>query len=204
MNMRCKISENEIALYVEGDLEQDRGRQVEFHFQTCIHCRRLAEELRDSQAVFKTLKQETVSPAALASVRTGIFTRINGVVKLGWGRRWIYAATGFAVTMAMGVALALHMRTPKPAVIDGPDQPPVLAVSASSPVSLDPSPSLKSDRLALKRGAHGQRHKAITQITAIKDIHNTEPEKQIVVKLLTDDPNVVIYWLVDEKNGDSL
>jgi len=25
--------------------------------------------------------------------------------------------------------------------------------------------------------------------------------RQVLVKLLTDDPNIVIYWLIDEKNG---
>jgi hypothetical protein len=28
-----------------------------------------------------------------------------------------------------------------------------------------------------------------------------EQAKPLMVKLLTDDPNVVIYWLVDQKNG---
>jgi anti-sigma factor RsiW len=201
--MRCQTSENEIALYVEGDLEQDRARQIEFHLRTCVLCGTLAEELRDSQSVFKTLKQDTVSPAALASVRTGIFSRIDSVVKLGWGRRWIYAAAGFAMTMAMGVALAMHMRTTRPLAIDRPQEPPLLAASAPAPGSAEPAPSPKSDTPASKREPQQQRHKLATRATVTNDIR-TEPEKQIVVKLLTDDPNVVIYWLVDEKNGDSL
>ena len=33
----------------------------------------------------------------------------------------------------------------------------------------------------------------------------TEPRQQLeAIKLLTDDPNVVIIWLVDNKKGDSL
>jgi len=107
------------------------------------------------------------------------------------------------MTMAMGVALAVHMRTPRPAPIDRPEQPPLLAASASSPGRPEPTPLPKTDTPALKRGRQGQQHKLVARATVTNDIH-TEPEKQIVVKLLTDDPNVVIYWLVDEKNGDSL
>ena len=107
------------------------------------------------------------------------------------------------MTMAMGVALALHMRTPRPVTIDRPEQPPLLAASASSPGSAEPALVTQSETPALKRGPQRQPHKLATRATVTNDIH-TEPEKQIVVKLLTDDPNVVIYWLVDEKNGDSL
>jgi hypothetical protein len=28
-----------------------------------------------------------------------------------------------------------------------------------------------------------------------------EPREQVTIKLLTDDPNIIIYWIVDEK-GD--
>ena len=31
-----------------------------------------------------------------------------------------------------------------------------------------------------------------------------EPPKQLVVKLVTDDPNIVIYWLLDQKTGGTL
>ena len=32
----------------------------------------------------------------------------------------------------------------------------------------------------------------------------SDTPQEVVVKLLTDDPNVVIYWLVDQKNGGTL
>jgi hypothetical protein len=35
-------------------------------------------------------------------------------------------------------------------------------------------------------------------------IEPTEPPKPLMVKLLTDDPNIVIYWLVDQKTGGTL
>ena len=36
------------------------------------------------------------------------------------------------------------------------------------------------------------------------DSPNRGPTPPIVVKLVTDDPNVIIYWLIDSEQGDGV
>ncbi len=43
----------------------------------------------------------------------------------------------------------------------------------------------------------------VSDLPAI-DSANAAPAPQIVVKLVTDDPNVIIYWLIDSEQGDGV
>src|SRR5262249_52824102 len=99
--MNCRYSENDVALYVEGDLDPARSGELERHFASCEACRVLAGELRESQTALKGLRQETVSAAALAYMRTRVLTEVaGGHTGLRWGR-WVYAIAGFGFAAAL-------------------------------------------------------------------------------------------------------
>ena len=70
--MKCRYSENDVALYVEGDLAPAKASRIEAHLMECALCRDLAADLRESQAMFKNLRQDTVSAAALST--PGVFS----------------------------------------------------------------------------------------------------------------------------------
>jgi len=198
--MGCPVSENDIALYVEGDLTPARAGEVETHLRACGACFSLTEELRDSQSVLKTIKQDTVSSSALAHVRGQILAEV-GTVKVGLGR-WVYALAGFAFVCAIciGVAAHLHQR-----VANGSVPAPIAAIAVSNAPSRVDAPVAALPQAPAISSVETKRpsHKSQTQAFARGDTRS-EPAKEVVVQLLTEDPNVVIYWLVDEKNGDSL
>jgi anti-sigma factor RsiW len=202
--MKCRYSEQDIALLVEGDLKESALREIEAHLPGCAECMALADELRESQAVFKGLRQETVSTATLGQVRARVLAEVAGVssrTSLGrkferflyLGARRGYALAGVSLVMFLFVGLWYARRPVVPEVVQNAPLPAPPAVMV--PVKEQDSRPIRQKvrRAAISKPAL----KAPKAPAPVAD----EPPKQLVVKLLTDDPNIVIYWLV-EQNGD--
>jgi hypothetical protein len=218
--MTCHYSQNDIALYVEQDLPPAKIQEIELHLVTCDVCRDLAADLRESQATFKSLKQDVVSPAALSSVRSRVLAEVARVkVKPVWGR-WVYAFTSGLLVVVMSVVWMGRpdQRENLVAVKRVDVQPPQLSEhheeSVTKPETTAARRDQRFDQQAGQRsvGAGSSRSRAQSaglaesseeSLTAEPEVV-PDPPKQLVVKLLTDDPNVVIYWLVDQKNGGTL
>ena len=114
------------------------------------------------------------------------------------GARWGYAAAGLAFVAVVCLSM-WYAREPIPA----PVLPPVArAVDVSPPVLEVPkAPELVPARTVpknMKTRTHENAKPVAAKPVAAKPVEET---KQIVVKLLTDDPNIVIYWLLDQNGG---
>jgi anti-sigma factor RsiW len=177
--MNCQEWEQQVALHVENDLPAEEARRVEEHLAGCAECRELLEDLRASQAALKEIEAEGVDGALLAVVRSGVLSRI------GERRRsiWPWAA---AVAMAAALMAALlpapREVAPEPraapiarAPVTPPKAEPVVARARSRPYPARPR---RTESRQASRGS--------------------DP---LVVKMLTDDPDIVIIWLVDQ-TGD--
>jgi anti-sigma factor RsiW len=217
--MKCRYSENDIALYVEGDLPLSRVRELHAHVAACSECRELAADLRESQLVFKSLRQETVTAAALSSVRSRVLDEIGGAaIRPAWGR-WVYALAGGLFLVMMFVGVMWEMK--KVNTVPGPvlSQGGVAALSTEQPRSgsmeVEPITPPAPVKNASNHFVRGRSHPSLTREGSITlppvfpdsspaippDTAPVEPPKQIMVKLLTEDPNIVIYWLVDQNGG---
>jgi len=179
--MRCHHSEDDLALYVESDLSWARHCEVEAHLPECEACRAFVAELRESQAVFKSLRAEMVSAAALSEVRKRVLAEVavsHG--RFAWGR-WLYAMAGLACVVVAVVVARYEWRR-----MDTPAKPLVIEAAQVEP-SDGPKPSAKPTTPALR---------------ATRPFQGGEkPKQQVVMKLLTDDPDIVIYWLIDQNGG---
>jgi hypothetical protein len=226
--MKCRYSENDIALFVEGDLESAKAAELEIHIVTCKVCRDVEADVRESQTVLKSLRQEMVSSAALSFVRTRVLEQVSQTrFRPLWGR-WIYALAGAMLVVVVSASVILHSgkTTKTPLLGEGG----VAAPSNNIPVPLNgvdgvvrsrrttldgfalsgsrglrplPStPAKVASRHSLDRRSHHSFSKEGKFVIAEPAPSDTPQE--VVVKLLTDDPNVVIYWLVDQKNGGTL
>ena len=177
--MTCREYEPLIALYVEGDLDDDR--EVERHLAECSDCREVLEDLRVSQAALKELS--VVDAALLSAVRSGVLAKIERRRLVAWP--WVAA---FVAAAALIIAV-LTLPQKKPALIAKtssgadplvrgrpPGRPSVIAQAAPRPKRSRPQGRLRT------RGS-------------------APPSEPLVVKMLTDDPNIVIIWLVDQR-GD--
>jgi anti-sigma factor RsiW len=207
--MRLKCSENDIALYVEGELAPAPARAIQAHLVSCNACRNLAASLEDSQAMLKSLRQDTVSPAALSSVRTRVLAEIHAAAAWRPWRRWVYAVAGatFAVVIGFGVI----DRAPKTAVVQEiveqvPATPAVPVPSENTPPLLQTKNRAVIDR-AYSADNAGSAVGAVYDRAPSggtlpdEDRVTSSPPPPLVVKLLTDDPNIVIYWLVEKTDG---
>ena len=203
--MKCRYSEQDVALFVEGDLEPARLLQIEAHLSKCQACRARADELRESQSIFKSLRRDTVSTAALGQVRTRVLVEVSGLnSRTPWGRRverWLYqgarrgyalAGVGLAVLMVIGLWSLRTPELPMPAPL-----PPGKGI-ADFGLRL---PELKAPPVPEIRNPKSEIRSPQQQVRRTVTPKPDEPRKQLVVKLLTDDPNIVIYWLVDQNGG---
>jgi len=189
--MKCGFSEERIALYVENDLAQAERLEVEAHVLDCAECRQFVEELRESQTIFKSLRAETVSPAALANVRERVLLGLesNWMLRierfLFAGLRWRYALAGVVLVAVVSGSVWFWNEPETPIPVGELYERPAGHRPALQPAVKPAAPLIE---------------KTVRPVRRLKPKPAAEP-KQVVVKLLTDDPNIVIYWLVDEKNG---
>src|SRR5215475_9513387 len=188
--MNCKHSENDLALYVEGDLPDAKAKEVGVHLQACTACRQVLSELSGSQALFKSIRQETVSAAELADLRVRVMERVAVQrPKPFWGR-WVYALAGaaFAIVIVAGVLSREGHRDEKSVKVVELVPPPPTVRAVVPPAKGETHNPVKVD---VKRRARKK---------VIQPKVSAEPPAQMMVKLQTDDPNIVIYWLFDQ-NG---
>jgi predicted anti-sigma-YlaC factor YlaD len=168
--MTCREYEPLLALYVEGDLDDP---DVERHLAECEGCRELLDDLRASQAMLRKLG--TADPAFLAAVRTEVLAKIREKRRTVWP--WIAA---YAAALALFLAVFAEPRGRSLVPIARTVQPLVSRVAEDAhPVSVRTS-------APVHKGRRGRRPQT----------KGSAPP--LVVKMLTDDPNIVIIWLVDQ------
>jgi Putative zinc-finger len=202
--MNCRYSENDIALYVEGDVTSATACEIQAHLTTCSRCETLFVELQESQAALKQLRQDVAGRAALVSVRVRVLAEIQNEVRPIWGRRWVYALAGSMLVAVIGLGLHMHMqpgRSPVPEVAKTDTRVvPSTFDNRLLETTTPPAPVKEASRHLI----HGRSHPSLAKEGSIApaDIPaERQQPKQLVVKLLTDDPNIVIYWLVDQTGG---
>jgi len=191
--MNCKHSENDLALYVEGDLPEAKAKEMEVHVLACTGCRQVLAELSRSQAVFKSIRQETVSAAELAELRVRVMERVAvRKPKPFWGR-WAYVLAGaaFVVVIMAGVLARGGHRDEKAVKVVELAPPPTAVQAVFAPAKVETQNPVKVN----------VKHRARKKV--IQPKVSAEPAAPMMVKLQTDDPNIVIYWLFDQ-NGGSL
>ena len=177
--MSCTKFESLIALYVESDLPEREQRLVEAHLESCSGCREFAADIRESQIALKELRIEFVGESVLQDVRAEVLNRLSVPRKtVAWPR---YAVAAMLL-VSLGAGWLWRARTAAP-----PEVQPKAAVIAPPPLAAIPA---TRQRLRITRVSRHRRQSA----------PGFQPEP-LVVKMMTDDPQVVIYWLVSQNGG---
>ncbi len=189
--MNCADFEKLIALDVEGDLPKNQAGGVSRHLRTCPHCQDFAEKLQASQSFLRELAGETPDEAALQEVRVGVLNRL----------RTEAAPKAFPVwRFALGAALAAMLAFAAIMLRRSASAPPVQATAI-----MQPPAAMKAMRQAIAAPPNSliQSPKRVRTATARKSFSGAPRERArqrpepLMVKLYTDNPNVVIYWQVD-------
>jgi len=172
--MNCGEWEERIALYAGGDLAPAEAQAVERHAAECAGCRRLLSGLRENLEWMRETHAETVEAAHFAAVRARVLAELERGRKL----RWRYAWLG-AIAAASIAALALFL-----AVWPGPEGTPAMRLALPMP----PAPAAP----AVVKVARAP-------VAPARVAHTARQAETILVKLETDDPDVVIYWIAESK-----
>ncbi len=175
--MSCSEWEARIALHIEGDAVDSA---VDRHLAECAGCRQFAAGLRDSQSALKGLADEALDPAALAAVRA----RVLGKVDRPKDRAWVWVFAAAAALLLVTAAVMVQVRRPAPLA-----PPPPAVARAPQAIEQRPKPRPRAVRHIPKRVRQPERPK-------IAAAPKTEP---MVIKFVTDDPNIVVIWLVEGK-----
>lgn len=174
--MSCSKFESDLALYAGGDLPAGRIAQVESHLADCAGCRALVEELRTEQALLAALREEPLEDAMLARVRSRV------LADLGTPRP---ARLYWKLALAAALVLAAILVWPRHHPVK---RAPVARVEHPRAMPVQPPAKIVPVR-----------HRVVRRRRAPA----AQPGPPLLVQFVTDDPNIVIYWLVDQKpQGD--
>ena len=212
--MKCDIHEEMLALYVEGDLSDSQFERVRSHLVVCVHCRAAVDELQDSQSILKSLGQDKAPETAHRIVRERVLNEIVSQASTSWalrlermlfGIRWRYAVCGMALIFIAGAMLWEFRRVEQPAtaIVSTLAERPPLPASVQGGTAPQFDYGEQRHQRARTPAQPTERRTAplpkpvIENATVATD--RDEP-RQSMVKMLTDDPNVVIYWIVDQKD----
>jgi anti-sigma factor RsiW len=187
--MNCSEWEERLALYAGGDLPPGEAAQVERHLGECAGCQVFLSGVTAALSVLQEAHAEQPAEAHLAAVRA----RVLGELEHRQRRRWL--VWGLAAGMAALFMIAAVALRPVRREVPAPPLPRV-AVTQPPAVHLLPNESVVPVRPA--RLAHRKHSRQRPAVEAPELAPQQEP---ITVKLMTDDPDVVIYWITDNR-GD--
>ncbi len=212
--MSCSRWHRLIALEIGGDLGPRRSRKLGVHLSGCAACRGLAGELRAQREDLLRLDREAVGSVTLGSVRHAVLANLadrrQRFLEVPAGGRRL-ALAGAVMAALLVVAVVLHQDgAPPQSIVAERKVPPAVPAAATGPIpalntaeSIEPSPEVapqtppESVQIESTRLASADLPTARREPLALASA-SVEP---MTVKILTDDPEVVIYWIVDPK-GD--
>lgn len=148
---------------------------LQAHLRDCARCRQFAAEIAANREALGTF---AVDPSALSVVRDRVMAELRKPRRAS--ARWIWPAAVAACLAILCGSLA-WFRFSVPA-------PPKLVIALAQPPQYPLIVGARRQRLV-----HRRRQSTVERA-------RTEP---LVIKMLTDDPDVVIIWIADQK-GDAL
>jgi hypothetical protein len=174
--MSCREWEEKIALYAGGDGE---SAELDRHLEQCASCRDFAAAVRESLEILREAHGQPLEESHLAAVRASVFERLQRQRQWTWWPAWAGATAVFAL------ASWLWLGQPRRPMPHAAARPKPAAVVTQEPVAAPVAP---------KPGRPKRLHR-------VRKTPAKPAPQPLLVKLITDDPNVVIYWIADPK-GD--
>ena len=181
--MNCRDWEERIVLHAGGDLPSAEAAEVERHLRECAGCQVLASGLKQSLALLKEAHDEPLAPAHFSTVRARVMAELEQKRRPLWAWAWSFGLAAAAVALLVTLALRPGRTPERRAPVVAVNHPPVV-------VAHEPAVPPPPHRRVARRAARPP---------IVPDTPDPEP---LIVKLQTDDPNVVIYWIADRKRGE--
>lgn len=173
--MNCPDWEERIALAAQDDLPPEQAAEAARHLADCAGCREFAENLRQSLALLRAAHEQPIAEAHFTAVRARILGQLGRPRRPACRWAWIGGLTAAALVLLM---IELQPRpVPPPQLTLALPAVPDIPVVLPAPVA---PPAVPNRRAPVRRVRKPR-----------------PPEEPLMVKLITDDPNVVIYWIAN-------
>jgi hypothetical protein len=132
---------------------------------------------------------EPIEPAYYAAVRTRVLAELGRERRPAWQRTWVWGLASIVLVVAFVIV-------PRPAPV-GQAVPPALRTKAPAPIyqPATPAPTVAAN----PRPAARHRRRILARVNQGGRPGGPPHLEPVVIKLLTDDPNVIIYWIADAK-----
>jgi Putative zinc-finger len=190
--MNCQEWEERIALQVSGDAARGEAAEIERHIAECAGCQAFASSMKQSVGLLRDAHQEEIAPAHYAAVRARVLTQLQEQ-RAWWRQLWVYGVAALAVA-ALLMMVWPHAETRQVAV-----KPPV-GVKTPAPGAPDTVP--EASQVAAATQPENEPGEPPVRQPAVRRARSArQPAESLLVKLETDNPDVVIYWIADRK-GD--
>jgi hypothetical protein len=183
-NVKCPVSEEQLALYTSSDLNPEEGAGVSEHLVKCAPCRQTLADLQLSLQLFAEI---SVAPNSedLRSLRNDVMQRLR---KNRSQSRSVRAA---AIAASLGLLIAPLLLRDK-----AHDQR-ANTVAHLQSLAPPPIPSFNPPDLVPVRPVYYRvrKHNSVAGLRAVA--FNTRPEGRPELRISTADPNVVILLEMD-------
>jgi anti-sigma factor RsiW len=211
--VKCSHWHRTIALYVGRELGPRRGRRVEQHLEGCAACRDLAEKLAADGSYLKNLDVLASENLDLGSVRHEVLAELDNRRPSPQGlvfvrRRVVASALVMVVIIAVAIVLSDRGRRIPPVAENavGPArnlEAPIATheIAPETPNRPDPDVPADSGATAGREAPHRIARSEEMDGFSIASTRSA-PVEPMLIKILTDDPEVVIYWIVDSKGDE--
>jgi anti-sigma factor RsiW len=176
--MNCSDWEERVALHAGGDLPPADAAEVERHLAECAACQVFASGLKQSLALVREAHHEPLATAHFSAVRARVVAELEQKRRRAWSFGLAAAVAALLVMLALRPGRTPERRAPVVAA----NHPPVVVVR--EPV-VPPPP-----------------HRRVARRVVRPVVPDTPTPEPLIVKLQTDDPSVVIYWIADRKRGE--
>jgi anti-sigma factor RsiW len=171
--MNCTEWEERIALYAGGDLTLPQAGEVERHLGECPGCQVFSSGLAESLAALRTAHSAEIAPGHYTALRARVMAGVERERRGRW-RAWVWAAAAAAIVL-LAIGAGLRMRV---------EELPAVALRIASP----PPTAWQTARTAGPAPRPHRAHPVARQ-----------PKEQVLVKVETDNPDVVILWITETK-----
>ncbi len=222
--MSCETFESMIALDAGGDLPAADAERLARHLAACVDCRHFAGKMRESRRAIALLADVPVDPEILTSVRAGVLRQVertdgkrSAVVPFRLSPRVLALAA--TLIIVFGALFLLRSggsssEAPEPQIAEAPAT--ALPATGSEPIEAT-SPvaaaRVAADRVAADRVdddpieevslASTKPRPTVTVSPPIRAVTTAIPTtvtpaaEPMVIKLVSEEADVVIYWLVN-------
>jgi hypothetical protein len=191
----------------ESDAPSSEFRGMNQHLASCTDCRGVLAKLRESQLLTRTLREDAVNAAVLNRIHHNVMDQVaelkrapSWIMQLerslffGLRRKYALAGVGILVLACGGVLGTMWiMNRPAKTIVGIPQVPASSVAAATESVAVNPPAGKEPQPAASRRVKHTPVARAVSEDSS----KPSESPSKIMVRLYTDDPNVVIYWTLD-------